>query len=330
MGSDALGVSARRLRSSAAVLVLVVVGLASCPSQARAQQPTPQDRETARALMQEGDAKVEDKDHAGALDAYQKAHAIMGVPSTGIEVARMLAALGRLIEAREMALSVLRMTPSPNEPKPFAKARTDAQKLADELDERIPSVVIKVEGASSGAAIRVKIDGATIPADALEQPRSVDPGKHVVTASADGAAEVSKEVTVAERDRSTVSISLGDAGPSSKISPLVFAGFGVGAAGLIVGAVTGGFSLANAASVHKTCPDNKCPTEAARKSVQADNDRALILANVSNVGLALGIVGAGAGVAGIFLSGGDKKSEPTAASVHIDAGLGYLGLSGKF
>ena len=75
------------------------------PRIARAE-PTAGDKETARSLMDEGDRKFAAKDFKGALDAYQGAHAIMGVPTTGIEVAKAQEALGLLVEARDTLLAV--------------------------------------------------------------------------------------------------------------------------------------------------------------------------------------------------------------------------------
>src|SRR5436190_23509399 len=81
-------VAFRNLRS--ACLIAVAIGGTApilCPAVARAE-PSAADKETARSLMDEGDRKFAAKDYKGALDAYQGAHAIMGVPTTGLEVAK--------------------------------------------------------------------------------------------------------------------------------------------------------------------------------------------------------------------------------------------------
>jgi hypothetical protein len=57
-----------------------------CTSAALAE-PSPGEKETARALMDEGDRKLSKQDLRGALQAYQGADQIMGVPTTGLEVA---------------------------------------------------------------------------------------------------------------------------------------------------------------------------------------------------------------------------------------------------
>ena len=277
--SHAARMSMRRHLWKRLFVVLALAGVA-LSQQAAAQEPAP-DTEAARAFMVEGDAKADAKDFAGALVAYRKAHAIMGVPTTGIEVARMLALLGQRAEAREVALSVVAMAPVPNEPPPFTEARIAAQKLADELAEPAPPVAPKPLAQPSAAPV------------AATKPESAP-------------------------------------APSSRISPLVFVGFGVGAAGLITGAVTGGIALSKATDVHEVCPDNKCLYDKDRDKIDADNDTAHILANVSNVSLALGVVGVGAGIVGIFLSGGDKKPETHVATLRVNVGAGYLGLHGTF
>ena len=68
--------------------------------------PSQEDRARANALMDDGDAKVASGDLAGALTSYETAHAIMRVPSTGIEVAKTLDKLGKLLPALAAAREV--------------------------------------------------------------------------------------------------------------------------------------------------------------------------------------------------------------------------------
>src|SRR5947199_818929 len=91
-----------RIAISAGALACALLVAAASP--ARAQSP--QDRASARHLMDEGDSWVEKKRLDRALEAYEGADALMHVPTTGIEVAKTLAALGRLVEAREKALEL--------------------------------------------------------------------------------------------------------------------------------------------------------------------------------------------------------------------------------
>src|SRR5579864_2462419 len=101
-----------------------------------AAEPSAADKETARALMQGARDKRDAHDLKGALDAFQKADAIMHVPTTGYEVAATEAALGLIVEARDKALEILRIPKTTREPPPFLQARQKAQGLADSLAPR--------------------------------------------------------------------------------------------------------------------------------------------------------------------------------------------------
>jgi len=316
--------------------VALIVGALSIPGVASAQTKT--EREMARALMDEGDAKVDAKDYKGALRAYRAAHTIMNVPTTGIEVARVEAQLGHLVEARKVALEIVKFPSKPGEPKPFVEARTEATALVTQLDTKIPTLTVEVVGVPENAPVEVKIDGVLVPSEEARSAHPVDPGKHEVSAAASGLPPVSKEVEAAEGKQIKVKLALGDAAaseqvdpdkPSRKISPLVIVGFGAGGVGLIAGAVTGILSISRAGTVDGLCPGGVCPTQEKLNQAKPENETALTLANVSNVAFALGIVGVGVGVAGIFLSSSEpRKPESTSLRVHV--GPTSLGLSGTF
>ncbi|TKD01822.1 hypothetical protein [Polyangium fumosum] len=325
-----------RARRTLVAWLLGVTTIVAADAVAYAQSKT--ERDMARALMDEGDAKVEKKDFAGALRAYRAAHAIMGVPSTGIEVARTEEKLGHLVEAHKAALEVANMPVKPGEPKPFTDAREAAKQLAAQIESRIPRLTVVVRGVPESAPVEVKIDGALLPSEAARAAQPVNPGKHEVSAAATGLPPVSKEIEIAEAQRLQVTLALGDAAASDdgsgnagrRLSPLVYVGFGVGGAGLIAGAVTGGLSLSRAGTVKELCPAGTCPTQAALDEATPVNDSAKTLANVSNVAFALAVVGVGVGVAGIFLSGGEPKKSPEATSVRLQIGPTGIGLVGRF
>ena len=75
--------------------------------------PSPAERETARRLMDEGKARLKANEVARAVEAFQKAHDIMHVPTTGIALARAHLSAGHLVEARDVALEIGRL---PHEP----------------------------------------------------------------------------------------------------------------------------------------------------------------------------------------------------------------------
>jgi hypothetical protein len=86
---------------------------------------------------------------------------------------------------------------------------------------------------------------------------------------------------------------------------MAIAGFSVAGAGLLVGAVTGGLSLSDAATLRDACPDGACPPELSDTLSRRDT-----LAHVSTASFALAGVGAVLGVVGVVLSvGGDDTPD---------------------
>jgi hypothetical protein len=315
------------------VLSMVAATVFVVPNVAKGQTKTEIDM--ARNLMDEGDAKLERGDFRGALRSYRAAHTIMNVPTTGIDVARMEAKLGRLVEARKVALEVVRMPTKPQEPKPFVEARSDAQLLADALETRIPRLMVELKGAAASAQVEVRIDGHTVPSEEVNSPIPVDPGKHEVSVSVSGAAPEIETVTLAETEKRTVTFGDGDSSltsdkPVRRTSPLVFVGFGLGSVGLIAGAITGGMSLSRASDVEAMCPGGTCATQAALDKAKPTNEAAFTLANVSNVAFAVGLLGVGLGVTGLVLSRGEAKKSESAATWHVFVAPNGAGVRGTF
>jgi hypothetical protein len=156
--------------------------------------------------MKRGDERFAAKDFAGALKAYQAAHAIMQVPTTGLAVAKALKERGQLVEARDMLLQLARLPKDPSETAALAKAREEAAALAQSLADRIPSVVITIDGASDG--VEVQVDGEVVPPAVLGAPRKVNPGSHVITASSGGHVLASRTLASKEGARDQVALKL--------------------------------------------------------------------------------------------------------------------------
>jgi len=332
------GLRSRVLRGFFALGVAASLGLpgaAWAQPEAASVEATEADKEKARRLMDQGVEREEAKDYASALKAFEAAHALVKLPMTGYAVARAQAGLGLLMEALESATQA-KLTPvRPNETPAFGKARSDAEALAQKLAARVPSIQVKVEGPSAGA--EVSIDDRAIPPEAVGEPRKVNPGKHVVSAKAQGYEPASLEVDVVEGQVVPATLTLvpvtgsspGEPGKTSGgLSPLVFVGFGVGAAGIIAGAVTGALSLSKTSSLKDQCANGICPPNKAE-----DISSATTLANVSNISFAVGALGAAAGVVGIFVlsgSSGDKKPVSGGVRVMPAIGPGSVGVIGVF
>lgn len=322
-----------------------------CPVTAHAE-PSAADKETARSLMDEGDRKYAAKDFKGALDAYQGAHAIMGVPTTGLEVAKVQEALGMLVEARDTLLAIARLPVQPREPAAFTKARDDAKARAPAIAARIPAVRFQVSGPAPGADLAVSVDGQALPTASATLPRKVNPGHHRVTVSSAGFAEETREIDVEEGKETTLTFTLapGPAGappvsggpaPTTEAPPpgapppdsgktekstLAYVGLGLGAvgiAGVVVGTVFGLKASSKWNDAQGFCnPDHAhCGTEGASLSKDAQS-----AATVSTVGFIVGGVGLAAGAV-LWFAAPEKKTE---SGVALGVGPASVTLKGAF
>jgi hypothetical protein len=190
--------------------------------------------------------------------------------------------------------------------------------------------------------------------------RPVDPGQHVVKVTAAGFAATEATFTVAEGKVESVSVEpkagasapvatpppgpvppptttppppttpppatpdrgAGGASPQKMIG---FVGLGLGAAGLVMGGVTGGLALSKHASLLKTCPDGHCP-----KGSEAANESAVnsykTMGTISTIGFIAGGVLAATGIVLVVTA---PKAKPVATLTPV-IGLGYLGAEGSF
>jgi hypothetical protein len=323
--------------------------VAPTPSATR-PEPSAADKETARSLVLLGDEKMAARDFQAALKAYRGADAIMGVPTTGIEVGRAEIALGLLAEATDTLLRVSRYPTAPDEPEAFAKARREAGKLAESLPARIPTLTIDVAGVAEGTEFQVTLDGKPVELATLGLPRKVNPGKHRIVAEAVGGARAETAIELPEREHRDVRLTLrlpsdsggstgGDDGGSDESGPafadwdlICYVGAAVGGGGLLLGAITGGVSLSIASDVKDECAGDVCPT-----SVEDDADQSLTLGHVSTVGFVLAGAGAvTAAVAGVFWAL-EPESDPTGEAgrertIRLEpvVGVGAVGLRGSF
>ena len=335
-------------RKPLAILALcfaTMTGAATVSSNASAE-PSLSDRETARALMDDGDAKRDKGDFKAALKSYEAADAIMHVPTTGLEVARAQAQLGLLLEARETLGRLGRLPPKPGEPAAFAGARKTAESLTAEIGARIPSVTVLATNGEPGQTTVIVFDNEVVPPAASQVPRRVNPGRHSIVARS-GALEKKQDIDVAERESKAVTLDLRPAAarpadssdtsspPRSGASPLpkilIYGGFGLGAVGLGVGAVTGILSFSKVSDVKKDCdPNGVCPAR-----LQGDLDSAKSLGTISTIAFVAGGIGVGAGIIGLVLQSKEPSSEaPPAATSNLtlrpDVGPSWMGLHGSF
>ncbi|HSY24637.1 MAG TPA: hypothetical protein VK841_21070 [Polyangiaceae bacterium] len=279
------------------------------PAQAFAQSEA--DRATARSLAQQGEAAYETKDYKKSEDAFRRADALYHAPTLSIGLARAQVAEGKFVEAWEnynrVILEGVTTTPA------FAKALTDAKAEIGAIEGRRARVTIAVTGSD---APKVTIDDRPIKSEALGIAFFVDPGPHTIVASAAGFNPETRTFTATEGKSESVAIPL-TAAPVAAVPPPglgsapppnnppaadtgaeatpnhvpAFVAFGVGAAGLVTGIITGVLAIGKHDDLSKACMSTTCDP-----SQQSNIDSYHTLGIVSTVGFVVAGVGAAAGV----------------------------------
>jgi hypothetical protein len=296
---------------------VLAVGLAS-PRGASADQPS---TTTARKLAIEAADRLDEKRFDEALARATKAEALYHAPTHLLIMAQALEGLGRLVEALEI---YERLTAEPlpaTAPKAFRTARGDGDKRQRALLARVPSVLVQVSGAPE-PEITATLDGKPLALGGGAAIR-VNPGKHTVAASAKGRKTANRVVELAEKGGVvTVEIALerdptapgagAEAAPAAPRGPTLripaFVAFGVGVAGIGVGAATGVLSLRRVGELRDACPTHHCAP-----AQQSLIDEGKLFGTISTIGFAVG--GAGAVTGLVLILVGNAGSTPEKASV---------------
>jgi hypothetical protein len=161
-------------------------------------------RGAARRLGYAGIEAYQANEYKSALEKLDKAYRVLQAPSLGLWSARALLANGRLVEASERYLEVTRLSPSGGEKAVQDQAKADARRELEGLTPRIPSLVIRLDGAFP-RDVKVTIDGVTIPAALIGEGRPTNPGKHHIEGTR-GTERVQADITLQEREEKTVTL----------------------------------------------------------------------------------------------------------------------------
>jgi hypothetical protein len=274
-----------RARSVGVALLLVLL---TTPAWAA---PSESQKEAARNLMAEGRELREQRDLAGALSRFQMADAIMGVPTTGYEVAATQAELGQLEEARVTLRKLLSREAAPDEPAPFKLARGKAAELDAELAARLTPQ----PAAPVGAAVT---ETAAAPAPATAKPPAPEPTR--------------------EPERPAAPPPASD----SAVPPLAYVGGGVALAGLVIGSVTGSMALSKKHAAERGCVDHRCPP-----ATWDDLDSAGHFATASTVSFVLCGLGAAVAVGALVFG---RERDTVQSSLTVVAHPRRLDVTGRF
>jgi hypothetical protein len=324
--------------------------LLACSLSGYALSQTPADLETARALYTEARNARDAGNFKEALEKFRGAYAVAATPITAIDLARAEEQAGRLLEAREVLLSVARIKVKPTESTGSKQARAEAETLAEQVRVRIPSIVIQFAPALDASAEppTITVDGAPVPIETVGLARKVNPGAHTILVTQAATGEVQKSVIVRELETVPVVVDLTQAKPiatvtkpnagptttkppqaervqeSRDMKPLVYASFGVAGAGVVLGTISGIVSFSKSSSLNDLCKGTQC-VPAAQGVVSSGRT----WATISTVSFVVAGLGAGACIVGLVLSS-PAQTQPVKAGASFDFGPGSVSVQGRF
>jgi len=299
--------------------------LLSAPAAAKSQAAR---RVEARGLAAEAIDLYAAGDFDNALKKFARADELYPAPTLKLRVARCLDRLDRMHESAEQYRKIIGTKLKWSAPRKHHEARKDSVPELAKLLEQMPRVLVLVSGVESDGAT-VHMDTVRIPPD--DRDRTIDPGMHVFVAAK--GSRVAKRTVQVERGRAIrVELQLPDPDNNNPIAPsddgatfriAGWAAIGLGAAGAILGGVTGGMLVAQRSGLEARCPNQSCPPEAHDDAKQFNT-----LRTVSTVGFIVGAVGAGAGLTLHLLAPGSNADEtPPKGSNDVDPSALRLRLS---
>jgi len=266
---------------------------------------------TARALGTEGLRLAEAGNCADAVDRLTRAEKLFHAPTTLERLGECQVKLGHVVEGTESLRHVAREHLPDGSPQAFARAQARAVEALEAALPHLAKLRVEVSGAAS-ADVVLKIDGQTVSSASIGVERAVDPGAHVIEASAAGFKNAQTRVEVGEGSSRSASLTL-ERDPTfqppvahHELEPLpptkttmhrvywpAAVAFGVAGAGVIVGSIFGITAIVDKSSLYTACGGDAC--SAAQRGQFND---LTAFASTSNVGF---IVAGVAAVAGIVL-----------------------------
>jgi hypothetical protein len=181
------------LLSAAAVLASALI----CPPASAGEDgdPAREARQLADQLANQGQRALEQRHYQDAADHFKRAEVLAHSPAHLLGLARGLAGLNHVVAAHEMYAQILGESPAKDAPASERKAFDDARKEDDDIATRLAHATITVTGPD---APYVVLDDVPLAPGSLGAQRPIDPGTHVVRATARGYEAAMTRFAVAE------------------------------------------------------------------------------------------------------------------------------------
>ncbi|NUQ76065.1 MAG: hypothetical protein HUU21_21200 [Polyangiaceae bacterium] len=254
-------------------------------------------------------------------------------------------AMGKLVEARAMVVKVGQLPGETIEPWAHKQARASAASAIEALDTRIPSLVLRIQGAPK-ETVTATVDGFPVPAESLAAPLQFNPGKREVVVTAPGyrtartTVELVEgvvqpvEVPIAlEREAISTASHQNDDSKPVRNDAIVYAGIGVSGALAVVGVAT---AIGAAMAEQKSYDDweqancTAMPTPSCYNNFNEQENKRFLLANTaiwSFIGAT--VVGTGTLVYALVVKKPEKPS-PQRQAVYVEPAVGGILVRGTF
>lgn len=348
-------------RSSILVVSLALSVSSVAGAQPAAATPSASDIAAARSIGAEGVKLAEKGRCSEAIDKLDRSEKLYHAPTTLGRLAECQIELGKLVLGTENLQRLLREPLAANAPPAFVAARARAEKVLARARPRIGNLQITVTAPPS-TKVDLTVDGVPVSDMFIGNEWPADPGQHVVEVTSPGFLKANAKVSLKDGEAEKVSLKLevdpnyvkpvipdpvvvknGDPDnnppppppppPEQKSNALAYAALGIGAAGLVVGGVTGALFLGKKSDLETSCPNKNCTTPAG----QSDLSSTKTMGTISTIGFIVGGVGLAAGAV-LLLTGGSpakasvtgKTSKANELTVRPVLGGNYWGLSGSF
>lgn len=291
-----------------------------------------QARYEARKLADEGQGLFDAGDYRGAVARLRDADARFPAPTIKTAWAEAHEKLGELLEARALYERIASEALDRDAPAEFREAQAGARAAIARLDKAIPKVAVELVGPRP-PVLSLTLDRAAV--SLSDDPVRVNPGKHTLSIEMTGQPVETRRIELKAGETRRIQIHWagaekgGSAAPPAPAPPPPPEGrsvaapaiaFGVGGAGLVVGAIAGGVALSKMDEFRRRCgPELQCPA-----SLAGELDGARVTGHVSTVGFA--VAGAGAALGTLLLVLPSRRGGATGVRV----GPGGVVVTGSF
>ncbi len=333
----------RPLSTLAVAAAGLIASLASLAAPASAADPDP-----AQAIFDRGVAHLDAGRFDKACPDIEQSYQLDPRPGTLFTLAECEAKRGRLATAvaRYDEYIALYATLPPDK----KQKQTDREKVSKEaraaLLAQVPEITVKLSPSAPAGTV-VTRDGAPLKAAALGGPLRVDPGEHVLGAHPPHGPLTERRVTVRKGEKRAVLLDVKEdlaaaaaaalpaepppataPGPSGRRIG-AFVSVGIGVAGVVMGAVTGGLALGKKSTVDQGCGARAGfadPTACNATGIAAASSLST-LGLVSTVGFVVGAAGLATGA--VLLATEPKAHDASTRRRWVSAGVVAAGSTGR-